>query len=236
MTRAERYADRKARKVCVDCGLEPAKRRRVRCVGCAAKASEATMAWEARNRVTAQENRNHRQESLYWSNPEAVRAELKERRLYKMANGICVDCPEPSVEGRSRCKRCLKSNVIYAQRTAARKRRREERAIKAYAPLDEIVDLNRVHVLRAARRLDWFDFADLREAAGCADGESVEANTLVVALTRMTRAGMFERRPTQVLRSSGSRYDYRITAVGCEYLDAVLGGRVIPRRQRRKAA
>lgn len=236
MTRAERYADRKARKVCVGCGLAAPRRGRVRCARCAAKAVAGTTRWAARHPEQERDARIHRQESLRWSNPEVFRADDKARRRYKIANGLCKECPRIAEEGKTMCTRCLGRQVERCRRQRERLYKLEQREVKAYAPLDEITDLNRVRVLRGARRLDWFDFADLREALGCHDSESVEANTLVVVLTRMFRGGLFERRETKVLRSAGARYDYRITPAGIAYLDAVLGGRVIPIRRRKKAA
>jgi hypothetical protein len=234
VTRMERYNDRRSRRVCVDCGAKPARRKRVRCRGCCRKGARASQRWIRRNRKRDREQRLHRIESIRLSNPELYRADLKARRCQKKNNGICVDCPRIAVEGRVRCRRCLDLNVVYAMRTKKRRKRQEEIEIAAYRPLDAVIDLTRVRLLRAARWLNWFATQELTEMLGPKDGR--ERNTLTQALSRMARTGEFQRRKTLHgllgMTGGGSPYEYRITQRGIDEIDALLRGRGLTRNYR----
>lgn len=226
MTRVERYADRKARRVCVDCDKAPAVAGRVRCRSCRRSASEASQRWALQHREREREIRLHRVESLRHSNPEVFREESRVRRRAKADNGICYDCARQAVDG-VRCRRHRDLNRRYARRNSARRRRRERIQVAAYRPLDEVVDLTKVRLLRAALRLEWFTTADLNEELGHVDDR--QRNTLTQALNRLTRGGRFARRRAQGGHVVGSPYEYEITDVGRAELAAILRGEVAVR-------
>lgn len=169
----------------------------------------------------------HARASLYWSQPDVARAYLVDYRKAKTEEGTCRRCPKIAEPSRTLCKACGKRD-----RKAARKRMRKLRALRrredrAYVPLDAIVDLARVRVLRLTRRLDWFSSYELNELLGNVDEK--QRNTGAQLLGRLTKAGLFERRDgdgrLEGLRGVGSTLEYRITAAGIAEVDAILSGK-----------
>lgn len=224
MTRTERYEDRKRRRVCVDCGERPTIRGRVRCPACRRKAVAASQRWAQQNRDHEREVRLQRTASLRLSNPEATRADQRARRAVKRANGMCLDCPRPSLEGAVRCKRCRDANRVWARESSERRRKRERLEIETYRPLDEIIDLTRVRVLRAAKPLEWFTCAQMFDALG--GGNDTQRNTVAQMLTRLGKQGRLDRQriPKMFSTGYGTQWEYQITQAGRDELAAILSG------------
>lgn len=176
--------------------------------------------------------------SLYWSNREVFVERNRARKLAKKLAGVCLDCPAPALEDNLRCGVCRERDLANRRVSARQTAQDESAAIAAYVPVDEVVDLARVRVLRAARHLDWFESGALLVELGYEDER--HRNTLTAAITRLAKSGGFERRLSQELRgmrASGGKYEYRITAAGVAELDAILGGKVrVPPGPRRRAA
>jgi len=140
----------------------------------------------------AELERRHAIDSRYWSNREAILAALSARNLNRKVAGKCRRCPKRAQQDHGLCRRCAKIDreKTRARMAALRARRRAEDA--RYLPLEEVVDLTRVRVLRAARYLDWFSTAELNEILG--NATMTRRNTATAMLGRLTRAGLFERR------------------------------------------
>lgn len=179
----------------------------------------------------------HLKESLYYSNPMIYKLIREDRREAKERTGTCIDCPRPRIAGNIRCRSCRAVNRRSVM-VAWRRRRDEERRLDAaYRPLDSIVDLTRIRVLRAARFLDWFSGSELNELLGNVDDTA--RNTATQMLTRLARAGRFERREAvgdTGMRAAGSPYEYRITQAGRDELERTIGvGRTVRNLPRRAA-
>lgn len=222
MTRSEHYNGCKARGVCVNCVKRPPARGRVRCRACLRKSVKSTLRWSRRHLKIRRALQRHRMESLYWSNPDIYRSKATDRRLLKKINGICQDCPKPCLEDNIRCKRCRDRDRLASRRWDAKRRAQEAKRDALYIPVDVVIDLTRVRVLRAGVRLDWFSASELNEALGYFDNR--EKNNLTQMLGRLTRAGRFERRDSQAIHNSGSQWEYCITQAGRDELAAVLRG------------
>lgn len=225
MTKIERYEDRKRRQVCVDCEgkLAPG---RVRCRRCLRDNNLATKRWYARSGSVMTEEENHTQASLYWSNRDVFAERLKARRLYKAANGICRECPDVAEEGHTKCTKHRKRDARKARERDARRRKAEKRELARYRPLDEIIDLTRIRVLRAARMLEWFTTFEINDDLGNHDERA--RNTTTQMVVRLARQGVLERDVNAMGDRRGSPWRYRITEKGRTEVDAVLrGGRPI---------
>lgn len=170
--------------------------------------------------------RKHVNRSLYWSNRPHILAALSERNLDRKVSGQCRRCPRAAQSDHGMCRRCAAKDRASARlrmkRLRVRRRREERREIAAYRPIDEVTDLNRVRILRAAKMLDWFSGAELNEILGAVDRD--QRNTTTQMLSRLTRAGRFERREVASVHDViGSPFEYRITAAGLSELEQTLG-------------
>lgn len=176
----------------------------------------------------------HRMESLYWSNPDVYRAAFIELRLAKKLAGTCLDCSAPALEDNERCKKHRDSNRASHETYRARRRAEsraaliakkaaERREIRDYVPMDQIVNLPRVRVLRAARRLEWFSQLEMFKLLG--GGTESQREVIAQTICRAAKAWLLERRPCSGFAGGGAKWDYRITAAGVADLEAVLSGR-----------
>jgi hypothetical protein len=234
----ERYETLKANRQCTDCKVALTPDRGVRCLGCWLKARQSTRRWRGKNEEYFLARTRHRAASLYWSNPEVLRAALGERRLSKKVRGLCYECPAPALDDNVRCAVCRdKSNARRRVGKAGKVSSIEERReIAEYRPLDEQSGLTRVRVLRGMRRLDWIAPNDFAESIGCVD--ATERNTVSAMMRRLVGTGLLERRDVQGpagIRGLGSLYDYRITAAGCAEFDAIARGASTVRHHQRAA-
>ena len=239
MTTANRYHDRKRRKVCVVCESPDIAADRVRCPGCLADNNRVSGAYHTLRRmrgpVPASMADRHTKLSLYWSNHDVYREAMRQRRLEKKIAGQCRDCPADSLEDNVRCAECREKDL--ASKHGKRPRRTADAELAAYQPLDEVIDLTRVRVLRAARYLEWFATQDLNEQLEVSD--ETARNSITQAVIRLARAGMLERRLTSGgagIRARSSLYEYRITPAGIADLEAVLSGSRVVRINHRRAA
>lgn len=93
----QRYAERKARGLCPDCG-SPAGGF-VRCAECRLRGNESSTrhAKSNRDKIAARQSR------LYWRDPEKFRERQRQRRLEKKLRGECQDCPLPAADGSNYC-------------------------------------------------------------------------------------------------------------------------------------
>lgn len=222
MTRKERYDDRRARGRCVDCGAKAAPRR-IRCKRCCRKSSRAARAYQERNREQYLLMHAHKRWSLKLSNP-GLLDESRARYERKVNNGMCVDCPRVAEDGGRYCERCHKRRIVSWRRYRRKKRREERAAVRAYVPLDQVIDLTRVRILRAARDLDWFSTHEINCEMGASDARV--RNAVTQMLRRLAKAGVLERRTAT--DAIGGKYEYRISESGRAELTDVLGGRRRP--------
>ncbi|HET9063753.1 MAG TPA: hypothetical protein VFO62_10730 [Candidatus Binatia bacterium] len=228
MTRKERYGDRRRRGRCVDCGRK-AEPRRARCRRHARIQTIAKEKYHAANAERIALMREHRRYSLMLSNPGIRGEEASVRYRMKVDNGMCASCPRVAENGKRYCHRCHKRRLISWRRYRRKKRREERAALRAYVPLDQVVDLTRVRILLAARSLDWFSTYEINRELGATDAHV--RNTVTQMLRRLANAGALERRECVGdvgLRASGGQYEYRITMAGRTEVVDVLGGRRRP--------
>ena len=78
-----------------------------------------------------------------------------------------------------------------------------------YVPLDEILGMPRVRVLRALRHFEWVTLEELFLSMGLLSNSSHEWRNLVASLCRAYKAGQVKRRG-----KANGHCHYRITAVG----------------------
>lgn len=111
-----RYADRKARRVCVDC--EAPTDGRIRCVDCGARQSERNTRYDrAHPEIVAARMRR-----VYWKDPEKSRARARQLRLEKKLRGECLKCPAPVADGSNHCAKHTASECLRQRDYNARKR------------------------------------------------------------------------------------------------------------------
>lgn len=97
-----------------------------------------------------------------------------------------------------------------------------------YIPLDELLKMPRVRILRVLLHFDWTSCEDINLALD--NLEEREANTYSACLGRMVREGFVEkkvvwrRRLSRATRRNDWNWSrYRITAAGRKHLDDLLG-------------
>jgi hypothetical protein len=234
---ADRCRQRRELGRCVDCNAKKAEPRRARCARCLRKLAEASRRWAEAHREVNLLKRDHKRWSLKLSNPAHASEENQLRYQKKVANGMCVQCPRAAENATRFCARCQKRRRIAWRKYHRKTRLAARRELREHRPIEEIVDLTRVRILRAARHLEWFATSELNEALGSVD--LTVRNRVTKMLGRLTSQGRIERRETESvggLRPSGSDYEYQITPAGIAELYAVLGGRLKPCRAGRRAA
>lgn len=84
-----------------------------------------------------------------------------------------------------------------------------------YLPLDELLEMPRVRILRALRRFDWVSVEDINLALDNLDDRAANAHTKCVE--RLVREGHLEKRGT-----NWSNNRYRITDRGKQHLKDLL--------------
>lgn len=84
-----------------------------------------------------------------------------------------------------------------------------------YMPLDELLEMPRVRILRTLQRFDWATCEDVRLALGI-DADERDANTFSTMITRLAREGYLERDNAQFPPR------YRINECGREHLRDLL--------------
>lgn len=187
--------------------------------------------------------RHEKQRARYWANPEPKRGAMRASRYERYEAGICKHCLNARLPEYATCEKhreiCrLESYVkwlrksgkpwehVQAQLIEARKGAKiyplPTRPAKVETPDLPLRDEDghgqwRLKLLRALRFFDWTDTQDLFNAMGVAqDSESAERNAVQVALGRLVRLGLVERRAAltqkKLLGVVGS--DYRITDAG----------------------
>lgn len=124
---------------------------------------------------------------------------------------------------------------LREHRRAYRVRQRGAGTGTRYVPLDQILEQPSTRLLRALRRFDWVQPADLYDAAGFPDyiDETVnpERNAAAAALSRLVKQGHVERGRRQV-----GGYPHRITASGVALLEQLLRGVTERTRRNRRVA
>lgn len=126
-------------------------------------------------------------------------AYLKARYDEDRANGRCTQCRRrPSSEGAARCDVC-------GAKARARSRARRANQSDRYIPIDEWINATRNRVLRTVRRLDWTtaeeicDLMDIPNGHHNTLGDNAARNKVCLALGRLYRAGILERRKVRAL-------------------------------------
>jgi DNA-binding transcriptional ArsR family regulator len=110
-----------------------------------------------------------------------------------------------------------------------------------YIPLDELLDMPRVRILRALRRFESASVDDLRDALDLdIRANETTANTYTKMLSRLVSEGLVEKRVTMRTRSYRGRYKtsreaisltrYRIVEAGLRELAALLARGIIDER------
>lgn len=236
MTKAERYNDRRRRGRCVDCGAK-AEPRRARCRRHARSQAQASREYQSANVERLALLREHKRGSLKLSNPDTCSDGSRERYLIRVENGMCVDCPRIAENGKRYCARCHRRRLAVWRRYARKRRRAARAAVRTYLPLDTVINLTRVRVLRAACALEWFSTYEINRELGVVDVRV--RNTVTQMLGRLTKFGALERRVAtggEGMRAPGGKYEFNITANGRAEIDAVLGGRRRPSMAGRRAS
>jgi hypothetical protein len=183
----------------------------------------------------------HSRASLYWSNRDVILRNFSEMKIERKVAGICRRCPTPCLEDHGMCARCRRkenaSARVRMRKLRRRRRAAERREVASYVPIDEVVSLPRVRILRAARRLEWFTTDELNKDLGVID--AVPRNTNTKMIGRLVTLGRLQRRIIEARhldRGNGSQFEYQIATAGITEIDAILGGRLKPSRAGRRAA
>lgn len=218
-----RYHERKLAGLCVECaaGL-PEDADNVRCVECRDVHLKSQLKYLKRLDVIESERNRWKRTRAGW----------RERGLCTRCGANrdrsgCVLCSECSDE----LKR-IKCGVMTATAPAPHTRIPTLKAeIRAYQPLDEIAQSYRVRILTALYWLsvggEWSETREIWQAAGLSDDYAgVERNSAQVALGRLVKLGLAERRTLRVrFTGFGGRFaDYRITDAGRAEVKAYRNG------------
>lgn len=236
MTHRERYDDRRRRGRCVDCGAK-AEHRRARCRKHVRLRAMWDRSYQASNIERITLIREHKIWSLKLSNPNGIDSVSHERYELKVSNGMCVECPRVAEGGKRYCTRCHRRRLIVWRRYARKRRRAARTAVRDYLPLDTIVNLTRVRILRAACGLEWFSTFEINREMGASNLRV--RNTVTKMLERLTKCGALDRRIAtggEGMRAAGGKYEFNITAAGRAEIDAVLGGRRRPSMAGKRAS
>lgn len=191
---------------------------------CAEGCGRFVSRWRLRCRRCARMIDLHLRLSLYWSNLDVAKAIAADRRQNKKLDGLCQDCPAPSLPDCTRCAVCRVKNNATSTVRARRRNRALAREVAAYRPLDEVIDLTRVRVLRALVRLEWVSCSDLIDTLGGVD--DTMRNTISQQLTRLAKSGHVEKRRIPPLTGSGygAQWEYQIAQKGRANLDEIMRG------------
>lgn len=100
-------------------------------------------------------------------------------------------------------------------------------AFARYYPLDELLEMPRVRVLRAMRHFDWASAEDLRVALDI-PADRRAWNTLAKQLQRLTVEGALERTGPHA-----TLFQYRITELGKRQLRGLLARGIVNDREAR---
>lgn len=99
-----------------------------------------------------------------------------------------------------------------------------------YEPLDELLEMPRIRLLRAITRFGWVSSEELIDVV-VGHGDDIRANTYVVQLGRLVKHGFVDRRGERNAPNiGGSSYEYRINARGLAHIAEMLG-RAAPERE-----
>lgn len=188
-------------------------------------------------------------ERARWHEPGYQRRQSarRARRMRDLvAKRLCTCCGKAApTDDRAWCDGCLQRNKVYAVLgagiTRLPARRAPSRTEPRYVPLDEIERNNRVRLLRALWWLGWVDTRELFDAAGVdSDPRSVDRNGAQVALGRLVKYGLVEKREGRAVKAlvglTSSWADYRITAAGRAEVANYRRGVYPVQRGRRRAA
>jgi len=124
---------------------------------------------------------------------------------------------------RQRCRDCFNAHRTRNRTSQSRKPDAGER----YVPIDDIVQMPKVRVLRAIRHMGWVEAPDLYEAMDLDDDRRIRSRHHT-GLSRAVAAGHVERRVCTQRRTDGNGnrlievFEYRITQAGRDALRAVL--------------
>lgn len=211
------YEERKARQVCARCEAGLQDDDGTFCVEC----SERDLTGK-RRRARSEEGR------------QLERARSDRDRQRRLERGVCMYCTQPRVEGQKRCQQHVEMNrgwqKAYRTRKAAGIRveiARKPISLSAteahpYKPLDELEISMRVRLLRSLRWRDWSSTMDLFDAMNVdQDANSTERNSAQVALGRLVKSGLVDRRVPPGQRVGA---DYKITAAGCTEVERLRSG------------
>lgn len=202
----ERYAKRKAARVCTDCSTKLEQDDGVKCQFCSDLDASRQLGYRRRPAARRQE-----------------RKRSARRRAEHRAKGICVFCTAPASSGRAACdlhrERAVKATQAWRERkkqgiTRFGYRRSQPTVdpsrLDTYVPFDEQErGAIRGRLLRALRFFDWVTASDLLDALGLPmDVRSREYNGAAVVLSRVVKGGQVERRGRR------NAFEYRITELG----------------------
>jgi len=139
---------------------------------------------------------------------------------------------------RDRCRnaimRCKNGHELTPQSTLIRIENGYQRRIcrtckmgRLYTPIDEILGMASIRVLRSLRWFDWVEMRDAFDAVEAPDHDCAERNAIAAAISRLIKRGCVEQRKTK-LGSGVKRFwrgvmrEIRITKQGRAVLEEAL--------------